>query len=483
MADQLRQKTGRSLFWNGVDKAGYQLIAFAVGVYAAWQLNEADFGLVGLLAIFTVLCNAFVESGFTQGLIRRPHNTREEYTAVAAFNLGVALLLYGLAYWAAPAVARAFSMPQLCGLMRLLMWAIPANALGFMQQVVLTRDLAFKQLSLANLLAGLASALLTVYLIRRGAGYRALAWQQISYAAFRSLALWFFSPWRPARKARWAVIKELFPYSVMLLITTVMSTLSKYIYTVRIGRHYQDSTLLGHYSQAQKYEQIPSALIATTLSGVAFPVLGKLNPEPERQRHYLRKLMRVAAFLIFPVMVGLWTIAPHLIPALIGPKWLPMLPYFRLLLGVGLFLPFHTLCINLAMAQGRSRVSFVLELIKNGLIFLALACFHSTVTTMLYGYLAATALSYLFDMLCFARLARYRLIAQLTDLAPYALLSLGLWAVVSLLGRLPLGLYPLCLVQILGGAAFYLGAAWLLGSAVFRDMARFVLRPHSDSAS
>ena len=92
----MKRNTIFALLWNGIDKVGFQVIALLVGIFTARLLTPKDFGLMGALSVFTMLSNILIESGFTSALVRRPHNTREEYTAILYFNLSISLFLYGI---------------------------------------------------------------------------------------------------------------------------------------------------------------------------------------------------------------------------------------------------------------------------------------------------------------------------------------------------------------------------------------------------
>ena len=54
MAEQsLKDKTAKGLFWGGVSNGVQQLLGMLFGIYLARILNAEDYGLVGMLAIFT----------------------------------------------------------------------------------------------------------------------------------------------------------------------------------------------------------------------------------------------------------------------------------------------------------------------------------------------------------------------------------------------------------------------------------------------
>ncbi len=473
MAEELKSKTVYSLLWSALDKVGVQLVAFVVGIVTARLLAPRDFGLIGALAVFTILSNTLVESGFTAALVRRKSNTDAEYVATFYFNLLLSVVIYGALYVAAPLIADFFKMPELCWLSRFLFVAVVINSFGLIQNVVLTRRLAFKILTKINLISVTVSGICTVLLIVYGGlSYWALAWQQVIQTALKSLLLWLYSDWRIGCRPDFSVIRELFSFSAFLLLTSVVTAVVKYIYNFVIGRLYTVEDL-GYYAQSYKYQQIPSSIISATLSSVAYPVLSRLNDERERQMLYFRKLVRLTAFITFPVMLGLWAVAEEFIVIFLTEKWLPVVDYFRVLLLVGVFYPFHVLALNILTVKGFPKLNFALEMVRNGLVVALLVAMHSDIMQMLYGLLIATAVSVVVDMIFIKRKTGFRLSQQVWDVLPYLAIAVLMVGVVLSLSLLAMSIYLRFALQIVVGGAFYLLLLRLLGSKLLSESLEF----------
>ena len=469
MSENLKTKTFYSLLWSAFDKIGVQFVAFLVGIVTARLLSPRDFGLMGALAIFTILSNALIESGFTAALVRRKYNTDSEYVATFYFNILLSLLIYGILFVSAPIISEYFRMPELCSLSRFLFLAIIINSFGLVQNVILTKELSFKLLTKVNLIAVVVSGVCTILLIVFfGLSYWALAWQQIIMVSLKSLLLWIFSKWRISVRPDFSVIKELFSFSSFLLLTSVVTTVVKYIYNFIIGRFYQVEDL-GYYSQAYKYQQIPSSVITATLTSVAYPVLSKLNGDATRQLLYFRKLVRITALLTFPIMIGLMAVAEGFIEVFLSAKWLPIAAYFKLLLIAGIFYPFHTLALNILTVKGFPKWNFGLEMIRNGLVVIMLIFLHNDIMQMLYGFLIATVASLLIDMILVVQKTGYRFFSQLHDVLPYFLVAMLMFGLIKLLSMMPINIYCLFFIQVFAGGLFYFLSLRLLGSKLLDD--------------
>ncbi len=470
--------------WNGVDKFFFQFVALIVGIITARFLSPQDFGFMGALAVFTMLSNILVESGFTSALIRRDGNTDNDYSAIFFVNILIAVVIYLILFFSAPYIALFFRMPELCSLSRFLFLSIIINSFGIVQNIILSKSLSFKVISLADLTSALVSGVATVLMVMNGFGYWALAWQILLQNIVRVAFLWAASSWRVSFHPSFGVIKEVFSFSSFMLFSSFINTVVKNIYSVIIGRLFNPA-MLGFYSQANKYQQIPSTVIQSTISGVAYPVLSNLKDDEARQLMYLRKIVRIAACVIFPVMFGLAALMAPLVSILLTDKWLPAVPYFQIMVPVAVVLPFHALNTNLVLIRGFSKTNLLLEAVKNGLILLSVfavyalasftSCIEMDINWLLIFFSVANVLSYLFDMFVSQRLAGYRVISQLKDILPYFLVSAVMFAVVSLLDYLNAE-HALVGSKIASTAilmviaiAFYATSLKILGSKVFDE--------------
>lgn len=474
----LKQQTIFSLLWNAFDKIGFQLIAFIIGLITLRMLSPEDFGLMGALAIFTALSNILVESGFTSAMVRRKKNTEGEYTAIFLFNISLSLTFYLVLYGCAGLIADWYQMEQLTDLARFLFLCILFNSLGIVQNIILTKNLAFKKLSIANMTGALTAGVVTLILILHGFSYWALAWQILLQSSIKCLMLWFFSDWRPKEKPDFRIIREVFLFSFSLILASLLNTFIRYIYNPIIGRRYGEEEL-GYYSEAYKFFFLPSNIVSNTISGVSYPVLSQLNDEPQRQLTYLRKLVKMTAFGIFPILLGAMACFDNVVSCVLTSKWAPIVPYFQILAIAGTFIAFHTLYLGVITLKGHPKKNFAMELIRNLLILLPLAFLYTDIRWMLWGFTIANVISYLADTLFMSKVMNYRIIDQIKDIAPYIGLSLCMAATVyfvgiSFAGRL--ASHWTLLLQIISGITVYIGGCHLFGSTIVKEISGILLK-------
>ena len=472
----LKKQTTISLFWNGFNKIGYQIIALLVGIVTARLLTPTDFGYIAALAVFTMLSNILVESGFTAALVRRKNNTQADYSTAFYFNVALSLIFYIALFISAPTIADYFNMPPLTKLARILFLAIIINSLFIIPNIILTRALRFKEIAIAELTGMIISSIITVTMAITGFGYWAIAAQQISQLVVKVGIIWNLSKWRPTFDFRFGLLKEVFSFSILLIISSLISSVTRYIYNFFIGPRYSADDL-GYYGQAFKFHQIPYTVISSTITGVSYPVLSSLNNEKERQMLYIQKIMRITAFITFPVMIGLYCIAPNFISVILTDKWMPMLPYFKILIITGIAMPFISLNLNIFNVIGRPRLYFLLECLRNGLIIALLFVLNSTIETMLYGYLIATYTSLIISSYLLKKLINYSIIEQIFHILPSLILAIIMGVTISTIEtKLAMGNALQLFLQLSIGALTYIALAWGCHLQIMTDILEMAKR-------
>ncbi|MBP5455299.1 MAG: oligosaccharide flippase family protein [Paludibacteraceae bacterium] len=278
-----------------------------------------------------------------------------------------------------------------------------------------------------------------------------------------------FSSWKPVRSVDARVIRELFCFSFSLIVSGVLVTVVRYVYNVVIGHNFQRQDL-GYYSQAFKFHQIPSNVVSGTVSGVAYPVLSSLNQNEPMQLAYFRKLIRVTAFCIFPVMAGLFVAFDNLVSIILTDKWLPIVPYFRILCVAAVLFPLHSMNVTLNTIKGFPKRSFAIEMARNVLVIVTLFFCLDSIVHMLVSFSLTYLAAYFISAFSVSRILPYGVMTQIKDIFPYAAISALMALIMYFVPSLGLNLYVTALLQLCIGGSFYCLALYLLGSKVFEEV-------------
>ena len=101
----LKEKTAKGLLWGGINNGAMQVLNLIFGIITARILNDSDYGMVGMLSIFSLIAGSLQESGFTAALANKQEARHEDYNAVFWFCSGLSLCLYLILAGCAPLIA------------------------------------------------------------------------------------------------------------------------------------------------------------------------------------------------------------------------------------------------------------------------------------------------------------------------------------------------------------------------------------------
>ena len=386
MEGGLKEKTAKGLLWGALNSGSTQLLNLIFGIFLGRLITPAEYGIVGVLSIFTLIAGNLQSSGFTQALVNLKAPRNEDYTAVFWFNTLTSFVLYAFLFLSAPLIARFFHQPCLVEVSRFVFLSFVISSFGIAHNAYMTKNMMNRELAIIGAIALLCSGGVATFLAFYGFSYWSLAWQQIIYITVLNIGRYYYTPWRPSWHFTFEPVRKMFGFSVKILITNIINTLSNNILTLLFGRLYPIKAV-GNYSQAYKWNTMASAFVANAVGQVAQPVLASVKEEQGRSVRVFRKMLRFTAFLSFPAMFGLAIISNEFILLTIGKRWIDAVPLLQMLCIGGAFVPFYTLYQNVAISNGRSDIymfcniaQIVLQLVIIGFFY------HLGINTMVMVY-------------------------------------------------------------------------------------------------
>ena len=470
----LKQKTAQGLFWGLLSSGGTQLLNLIIGIFLARLLSPEEYGIVGMLLIFSLIAGNLQDSGFYTALINIKDIKHNDYNAVFWFNIGVSLTIYAVLFFCAPLIAAFYHQPCLVKLSRYVFLSIPISAALIVPTALLSRGLHVKEKAIVSLLALVLSGLVGIIMAFKGFSYWSLATQQVLYILITCIGRYACARWCPTFSVDFTPIKRMFAFSYKVLITAVLTTINNNVLTVVFGRLFP-AAAVGNYTQANKWNTMANQLVANTVAQVAQPVFTRINDDDERERRVFGKMMRFTAFLAFPAMFGLALVAPQFILVTIGNKWLESIPLLQILCIGGAFIPFYTLYQNLFLSYGKSNTYMWLSIGQIVIMLTAvLACHAIGFKAMVVAFAVINILWLLVWQFFASRLIGYRLLSMLRDLMPFMLIALLVMGLTYLVTRFISNMYFLLIARILLAAALYVITMKLLRAKILEECIDFI---------
>ena len=189
---ELKKKAASGMVWTALQKYSTMIIQFISGIILARLLTPYDYGCIGMLSIFMVLAEAFIDGGFGSALIQKKQPTQEDYSTIFWWNLGMALLMYAILFVSAPAISRFYDIPLLSKVLRVQGLVLFIYAFNVVQRNQLKKKLNFKVLSIVTITTSIISLGITIFMAYKGFGVWALVVQNLISAAIPAIVFWFF---------------------------------------------------------------------------------------------------------------------------------------------------------------------------------------------------------------------------------------------------------------------------------------------------
>ena len=473
----LKERTEKSLFWSMLNNGTLQLLNILFGVVLARLLTPGDYGIVGVLTIFTLIAGNLQSSGFTQALINLKPPKPEDYNSVFWFNVIVSVVLYTILWFCAPLIAAFFHQPVLVDVSRFVFLAFLISSLGIAHAAYMSKNMMNREIAIINLIALLCSGVTGIILAFNGYAYWSLAWQQVIYITVLNIGRYYFVKWRPIFKIDFGPVKRMFGFAVNILFTNIINTLSGQILTFIFGRFFP-ITQVGNFTQANKWNTQANTFVSGTLTQVVQTVLVSVNDDKERQKRVFRKMIRFTAFVAFPVMLGLALVANEFVIVVLGNKWLDCIPLLQVLCMAGAFIPFYTVYQHLAIGCNRGDLylwcnvgQIVLQI---GLILLCYYFFSQSIIVVVTVYSIFMVLWLAAWQVAVKHLINLKWSEAFLDIVPFLLITVVVFTITYFATLFIHNNVLLLITKVILGAALYIIVMKLAKVKIFDECWQFL---------
>lgn len=452
MAEQsLKDKTVKGVAWSGIDNVAQFGVTFLVSIVLARLLSPDDYGLIGIITIFTAVCTALINGGFTTALIRKKNATDDDYNTAFIVNFLASILLYVVIFLCSPLISEFFRREELVALTQVSSLGMIIGALGLVQQTRLTKRIDFKSQTKITIAASVISGIVGIAMALLDFGVWSLVAQSLTSQGLRTILLWVANKWVPQLRFSSESFHDLFGFGWKMMVSQVLDTVWKELYQVVVGKFYTPATL-GQYTRAKQFSTLFSSNLTVVIQRVTYPVLSNIQDDKERMVAAYRKIIKTTMFVTAVSMFFLGAISEPLLYCLIGPKWHEAAVYLPLICITGSTYPLHAINLNMLQVQGRSDLFLGLEVIKKviGIAPLSVCIFYG-ILPMLYTSILTTVIAYYLNSYYSGKYLDYSSWMQIKDIAP----SYGLATLVALgvffLKYLPFTYWLILPIQIIIG--------------------------------
>jgi O-antigen/teichoic acid export membrane protein len=463
--DTLRTRVLRGFAWKIASQVITQIAWAASLVVLARLLSPRDYGLAGMVLLFSYILPLLSDLALGNALIQRRELSEADRSTVfwTSLTAGTALTAVGVAL--AGPLADFYGEPEVKPLFAVLSLGFVITSLGSAHNALMIRELNFRGLELRMITATVSGAVAGISLGLAGYGAWALIGQQLAFSAVSTVLLWTFSPWRPRLTFSLASLRSFTVFSGNIFGANILFQLNRNSDSLLIGR-FLGAAPLGVYTLASNVILLPFNKIATPIQEVLFPAFSRMQDERERVAELWLRVNRLVAAMATPSLLALIVIAPDFVAVVLGDRWQRATPVIQILAWAGLLQSLQRLNASILQARDRTGTLVRFSLLQFaagvvaviagmpwGIVGVAAAyAIANTVLQPLYAWLTARAVE----------VALMRIVRSLSGVAEASLAMLA-----CLLGARALlvaweipPVLRLASLTLLGAISFLLFAAW-----------------------
>lgn len=444
-----------NLLWRFAERFSSQIVTFVVSIVIARLVDPSAYGTVALLMIFINILQVFIDGGLGNALIQKKDADDLDFSTVFYFNLITGILLYLLMFFLAPFIANFYHLGNLTKMIRIISLSLIISGIKNVQLAYVSKNLIFKKFFYSTLIGVSVGAISGIVLALKGFGEWALVVQYLMNTAIDTIVLWMIIDWRPIFKFSFIRFRKLFSYGWKILISGLIDQIYNDIRQLIIGKSYSPKNL-AYYNRGKQFPYIIIFNINKSIDSVLFPVMVNIQNEKGKLKKFAKKSVKLSSYLIWPMMIGLFTISDSLVKLLLTDKWMHSVPYLKIFSIIYAFYPFHTANLNVLKALGRSDVFLKLEVIKKiiGVISI-LITMKMGVFQMAVGMLITTVISTFVNSYPNSILIDYSFKEQIKDILPSILISILMGISIYPFKYIINNLLGLIIIQTLVGASLY----------------------------
>lgn len=480
LSNQFKEKAIRGFIWTILESVGSRGVTLIIQIILARLLTPADFGIIGMIAIFIAVSQTLLDSGFQNALIREQNVGNKEYSTVFIFNLLMSIVLYGLLFISAPMISDFYNAPIVVNVLRVLGLILIINSFGLIQRTMLSKKFNFQRQTKITLISSAISGVLAISTAYMGAGVWSLVIQQLSNQFLQSLLYIVMNKWKPILIFDRKIFNRYFQFGWKLTASGIINTLYQNSFYVIIGRFYLPSEL-GYFTNAQKFNDVPVQTLTQSIQKVTYPLLSQLNNNTLELKRNYQKIISYVSLISFMMMLALSVTAIDLIPFVFGDSWINSVPFFQIMCLSGMLYPINAINLNILQVLGRSDLFLKLEIVKKiigiSFIFISLL-FNFGILGLVWANVLASIFNTSLNIIVSARLINYSYWEQIKDLYKPFLSAIIMAVSMSLIREIQVEKNTVVILvsQYLSGVFIY----YVLSKYVFkikeiRDIEKFIL--------
>jgi O-antigen/teichoic acid export membrane protein len=353
--ESIGRQAGRGLRWSLagalIGKAG----GFAMGLVLARVLAPADFGVYAVAFAAMQFVMHVNDVGLIAATVQWRGRLEDVAPTATTMAVSFSVVIYGIFWVAAPAIAGFAHLPQATGVIRLVTVVILVDGVTAVRSAALMRTFRQDKLIRANIAGLVVNAGVAISLALAGAGPYSFAAGVVAGAVVTGVLVFIGAglPWRLGFEG--GIARKLMAFGIPLAGSLgIEAVLLNFDYII-IG-HLVGADWLGYYLLAFNISTWALGIISSAVRYVSIAGFSRLSEvDSATLSAGVQRSMPLLFTALVPIVVLTAALASPLVTTLYGGEWAPAAPVLRFLMILTVVRVLTSFALDILMGAGATR--------------------------------------------------------------------------------------------------------------------------------
>jgi O-antigen/teichoic acid export membrane protein len=350
---ELREATLDGVRWISATRIAFEFVAAGGAVALAHLVPPAEYGRFAIALVLPEIALSLVNEGLGTPLVQRQTLTKRHIEATMALGLAGGLLLTALTFVLAPLVATPLFGAETAELFQIYAPVFTIAGLMIVPLAMLQRRLEFNRIGISEVASAAVTTVVAVGLALYGFDAESYVLGSLAGIAAWGLVLMIFARMVPIPRWRRREMREVVSTGAPAAGAGLAgigtrnadyAILGAQLTSAQVGFYYRAFTI------GVEYERKLSGI----MTRIAFPVYSRTK-DLDHLRMIRRRIVRLNATTVFPLLAFFIVVAPVLVPWLFGARWEPAVVLAQILAVAGMAATMKNTIDPLILATGRPR--------------------------------------------------------------------------------------------------------------------------------
>lgn len=328
-------------------------------------LNKSDFGIVAILTFALGVTNTFADLGFSASIMHKQHLTRKEFSSLYWIQFAFFIVLLGIGIVVSPLIASFYNETSIKYLLPIVLIDLLFNGIGRLYDTILQKDMLFKTIAIRNIVSASLSIVVAFILAYMGYGIYSMILSTLFQTAL-------FNIWNYVRGQKYIRLQltvsisdsiPLLKIGIYQTGTQILDYFSAKFDVLIIGKLLGTETL-GVYNLAKELIMKVILLINSVANKIVLPIFAKVQEDKRMLQSTYCQVIRLLSRINFPISVTICVLSTQIVDTLYGSGYKDVSVLISILSIWSLFLCIGNPIGSIAIATGKTNLSFVYTIVR-----------------------------------------------------------------------------------------------------------------------